>query len=78
MDGHSVCQNQRILLSVDVEVFHDHKVAFDHFYVVQLGHVIKLKTDMAFSYCTYSADSTIHQTSAVVYFPAEHDSSANS
>ena len=51
--------------------FHDHKFAFDHFYVVRLGHVIKLNTDMAFSYCTYSADSTIHQTSACVHVPTE-------
>ena len=33
---------------------------------------------IALSYCTYSADSTIHQTSAGVCVAAEHNSSANS
>ena len=66
MDGHSVCQDQWKLFSVDVELFHDYEPALDLFYNVRFVYVVKLNRDVVWSDRHHSTNGTIHQASVCV------------
>ena len=78
VDGHTICQDQWKLFSVDVEVFHDGKSTLDLFHVVWFVYVVKLNCDVVRLDRHHGADGTVYQASICVDVAAQHDSCSNS